>query len=81
MSVRMFKTRTCGVCNLVMKKLNEWGVADVAEFYIEDDPKYQQFVWDKAGNLQVPLTVIVDNDGNEHYVSGGNLSRIKELVV
>lgn len=82
MSVRLFKTRTCAVCHLVKNKLNEWGVQDIAEFYIDDDPKLQQYVWDKSGGfLQVPFTVVVDNEGNEHYVSGGNLSRLKELVI
>lgn len=80
MSIRIYKTRTCGVCNQVKRWLNGVGHKP-EEIYIDDDPKLQQYVYEKSGGFyMVPLTV-VEKDGQEHYVSGGNIARLSELII
>ena len=53
---------------------------DFEEVYIDDDPKLQQYVITKSnGFLQVPL-IVVDNNGKESYVSGGNLAQLSDIL-
>lgn len=80
MSIRVYKTRTCGVCKQVKDWLNRKQL-ESDEIYIDDDPKLQQYVYEKSGGLlMVPLTV-VEKDGVEYYVSGGNIARLAELTM
>ena len=80
MSITIYKTKTCAVCVSLAKYLTH-KKKEFTEVYIDDDPKLQQFVFEKSGGfLQVPLTVIV-KDGMEYNVLGGNIARISELVL
>jgi glutaredoxin len=79
MSISIYKTKTCAVCVSLAKWLTHKG-RDYNEIYIDDDPKLQQFVYEKSGGfLQVPFTVI-KKDGQEHYISGGNIPRIADII-
>ena len=80
MSITIYKTRTCAVCTTLAKFLTQ-KKQKFNEIYIDDDLKLQQYVYERSGGFyQVPFTVI-EKDGLEHHVSGGNLARISELVL
>ena len=80
MSITIYKTKTCAVCKQLANYLTH-KKAEFTEIFIDDDPKLQQFVYERSGGfMQVPLTVIV-KDGTEYNVSGGNIARISELVL
>ena len=79
MSITIYKTKTCAVCVNLAKWLTSKG-KEFEEVYIDDDPKLQQFVYEKSGGfMQVPFTS-VNKDGIEQYVSGMNLSKVASMV-
>lgn len=79
MSIRVYKTRTCGVCNNLLSWLRRKG-HKATEVYIDDDAQLQKYVLEKSGGFyQVPLTVI-EKDGEEYFVSGGNIPKINGII-
>lgn len=79
MSIKIYKTKTCAVCKQVLNYIKYKG-HEAEEIYIDDDPKLQQYVYEKSGGFMiVPLTVIEKEDG-EHFISGGNIPRIAEMI-
>jgi len=80
MSITIYKTKTCAICKQLANFLT-YKKKEFIEVFIDDDPKLQQYVYERSGGfLQVPLTVIV-KDGMEYNVLGGNIARISELVL
>lgn len=79
MSIQILKTKTCAKCQQLAKYLTHKG-KEYQETYIEENPQLQQLIYEKSGTMQVPFTII-EKDGNTHYVSGYNLSRINDLVL
>lgn len=79
MNIKVYKTKTCAVCKNVLYFLNSKG-HKAEEIYIDDSPELQQYVWDKSGGMmQVPFTVISKN-GDEKYISGGNIAALSQAL-
>lgn len=80
MNIKVYKTKTCAICAKVAYWLRGKQLP-FEEIYIDDRPDLQQYVYQNSGGyMQVPF-VVITIDGSEHYVSGGNISRISELVL
>lgn len=67
--IKIYTTSTCVYCHTLMDWLDELGV-EYEEVNAENNPEIKS----------VPVTVFIDEEGNETIVKGFNRPKIKKLL-
>lgn len=77
--VRVYSTTTCPYCIMEKHYLKSKGV-EFEEILLDRQPeKVQEFI-DRCGNMGVPCTHIMHEDGKEDHILGFDKHRIDEAL-
>lgn len=68
--VTIYTTNTCAYCVMVKKWLTTKGQA-YQEVNLDDKPELRQQVIEMSGQMNVPVTVIANEDGSDKEVTVG----------
>lgn len=74
-NITIYSTATCGFCKMLKSYLNDKGVKYEVKMADEDQAIAQE-LYEKSGQLGVPFTVIIKEDGNEEMILGFDRPRI-----
>lgn len=72
--ITVFTTNTCAYCVMVKKFLTMKG-KDYTIVNLEENPEMRQSLFEKTGQMTVPITQV-----GENYVVGWNPSKIGALI-
>ena len=78
-TITVFSTNNCAVC----KTLKQWLKKQQIEFdsvNLEQDPSRQAEIIQKAGSMQVPISLIIDDNGQETVITGPQYRAIKKAL-
>lgn len=74
-TVTVFSTTYCATCKQLKKWMDDKEIK-YDSVNLEEHPDRQAEVMEKSGGLQVPVTFITDEDGNEQVINGPQYSDI-----
>ena len=77
--VKMYKTHSCPYCKLEGEYLTEKGIK-FDEIYIDDDPDMATKMMEESGQMGVPFTIIVKEDGTEVKIFGFDKGKINDAL-
>lgn len=77
--VTVFSTTYCGVCKQLKQWLDNKGVA-YDDVNLDQDPARTQEVITKSGSMQVPITLIENENGDQRYIVGSKYSEISSAL-
>ena len=77
--ITVFTTNRCPSCQTLKKWLDGQNI-DYQVVNLEEEPDRQDEVLQKSGSLTVPVTSIVDSEGNEQVIVGPNYDQIKSII-
>lgn len=76
--ITIYSTATCGYCRMLKSYLQNKSIAYV-EKHADQDPKLAEELYEKSGQLGVPLTIIEDN-GKEEMILGFDKHKIDQVL-
>lgn len=76
--IKVYSTKICPYCNYLKDYLREKKI-DFQEIDVTTDPKAQQEMIDKSGQMGVPVTII-KIDGKEEIVNGFDKEKINQIL-
>lgn len=79
MDVIIYTTHTCPFCEQEKDFFKEHDV-EYTEHYVDEDRQKAEEMIKKSGQMGVPFTVIVDDEGEEHEVLGFQEAKLKEVL-
>ncbi len=79
MKVTVYSTKTCPYCVKVKQWLAEREIR-FTDLYIDADKQAMKRMVEISGQMSVPYTLIVGDDGDEHGVIGYDEARLKTLL-
>lgn len=77
--ITIYSTATCGYCKMLKGYLQSKNIA-YQEKHVDQDPQAAKELLDKSGQMSVPLSVIVQDDGSEEMILGFDRSRVDALM-
>jgi glutaredoxin 3 len=69
MQVNLYKTETCPYCKMESDWLRVHNI-DFKEVFVDKDPVAAEDLVHKSGQMGIPLTEIIEDDGRTIYVLG-----------
>ncbi len=79
MQVKVYSTPTCHFCHMIKDFLKENNISYEDIDVSTDEAKAKEMV-DKTGQMGVPVTIIIKDDGKEDVIVGFSQNRLKELL-
>jgi len=76
---KIFSTPTCGYCHLLKDWLNEKKIA-FTDINVAADPAKGVEMIKKTGQMGVPVSIILFDDGKEEVVLGFDQERISKIL-
>lgn len=77
--IKMYKTETCPYCKMESEYLKSKNIS-FEEVYVDQDPKAAQEMIQRSGQMGVPLTEIIFDDGKTEYILGFDRPRIDKVL-
>jgi glutaredoxin len=78
-TIQIYTTNSCAYCLMVKRWLESKGLS-WEEINVEENPERANEPFEMSGQLNVPVTVITDNEGNREVVVGYNLGKLAPAV-
>ncbi len=78
-SVTMYTTRTCPFCKMQKDYLNSKSIA-YKEILVDENPDEAQKMIEISGQMGVPFTVIIKDDGSQVNILGFDMERIDQAL-
>ena len=78
-NIRIYTTNTCAYCVMVKKCLLAKGHT-WEEVNIEEHPERAQEAFEVSGQLNVPVTVVTNDNDEQEVVIGYNLAKLAPAV-
>lgn len=75
----MYTTTTCPFCKMEKAYLNSKGIA-YEEVLVDENPERAQEMIAMSGQLGVPFTVIVKENGDREQILGFDRPRLEEVL-
>lgn len=79
MDVTIYTTHTCAFCAREKEFFGEHGI-EYTEHYVDEDREKAEEMIKRSGQMGVPFTVIVDDEGEEHEILGFQQEKLKEVL-
>ena len=79
MTVKIYSTATCAYCAMAKKFLNDNKVP-FQEIRVDQDRQALQEMVQKTGQMGVPVTIIVTDQGQEEIIVGFDKLRLNQLL-
>lgn len=79
MQVKLFKTQTCPFCKMEAEYLTSKGVK-FEEIYVDQDEAAAKQMMELTGQLGVPVTLIVKDDGTKESILGFDKAKLNSLL-
>ena len=76
---KIFSTPTCGYCHLLKDWLNEKKIA-FTDINVAADPAKGVEMIKKTGQMGVPVSIILFDDGKEEVILGFDQERIAKIL-
>lgn len=77
--VTVYSTTHCGSCASLKKWLDSKQI-EFKSINLEEQPELQAEVIAKSGSMQVPVTIVTDDDGTEQVVNGPKFADISAAL-
>lgn len=85
MEATIFTTKTCAYCPMVVKWLQNKGIA-FTKVELDDNPKLRQELLERTGAMTVPITKFdftdaeIENGKKPAFVVGFNIGKLAEAI-
>ena len=78
-TVKVYTTPTCTYCNMLKDFLNDKGVEYTA-VDVSEDMEAQKHIIEASGQMGVPVTEIISDEGAAEYIVGFDQAGISEKL-
>jgi glutaredoxin len=79
MKVKLFKTTTCPYCKMEAEYLTSKGV-QFEEIYVDRDPNAATEMMNLTGQLGVPVTLVIKDDGSKESLLGFEKDKLNKIL-
>ena len=77
--ITIYSTATCGFCKMLKSYLQSKDIA-YEEKHADQDQKVAEELYEKSGQLGVPFTIILKDDGAEEKIIGFDRVRVDQAL-
>ena len=77
--VTVYSTHTCSYCVMEKEYLDSKGI-EYNQIFVDDDPAKASEMVERSGQMGVPVTVIITDEGKEEVVIGFQKDKINKLL-
>lgn len=79
MKVLIYSTKTCPFCKMEKEYLTGKGVA-FENIFVDEDEKKAEEMTRKSGQMGVPVTIIIGDDGKEEVIVGFDKDKLNSAL-
>lgn len=79
MNITIYTTTTCGFCR-TLKGYLQMKEIPFEEKIADQDPNLAKELYEKSGQLGVPLTVVEKDDGSEEMILGFDRPKVDRVI-
>ena len=77
--VKIYTTTTCPYCKMEKEYLDSKGVK-YENVFVDDDPNAAQQMLEESGQMGVPFTEVISDDGNVVKILGFDKEKLNEAI-
>lgn len=79
MKVLIYSTKTCPFCKMEKEYLTQKGIV-FENIFVDEDEKKAEEMTHKSGQMGVPVTIIIGDDGKEEVIVGFDKDKLNSIL-